>query len=338
MESLTLDTLQNLRVEFQSDEKNIIAQNIVTKTDPQLACVNRSIYEKNYNHVFTHKITDEGKPVSNQKASGRCWLFAALNAMRIPFMKDLNVEEFEFSHGFLFFYDKIERANFFLNKIVEICEKDPNVEPSGRLLSYLLKEPLADGGQWGMGCSIIEKYGVIPKKCFPETFSSESSYRMNNMLTSKLRQFSKNIITMSKKGTAKEDILKEIDGYMKIIYRIIAICLSIPPESFVWEYYDKSKNYKKIGPITPLEFYQKYVKPLWNVSEHICLVSDPRPENPIGKAYTVDYLGNTIGGLPIIYNNQSIDTLLSISAKSIKDGSAVWCGLDVRIQLFIPTL
>ncbi|CAB4062806.1 BLMH [Lepeophtheirus salmonis] len=221
MESLTLDTLQNLR----------------------LACVNRSIYEKNYNHVFTHKITDEGKPVSNQKASGRCWLFAALNAMRIPFMKDLNVEEFEFSHGFLFFYDKIERANFFLNKIVEIYS------------------------------------------------------------------FQKISLLCRKKGTAKEDILKEIDGYMKIIYRIIAICLSIPPE----------------------KFYQKYVKPLWNVSEHICLVSDPRPENPIGKAYTVDYLGNTIGGLPIIYNNQSIDTLLSISAKSIKDGSAVWCGLDMTM-------
>nr|ACO11422.1 Bleomycin hydrolase [Caligus rogercresseyi] len=332
MGPLTLERLHALRSEFLSNEKNILAQNAVTKTDPQLACVSRGVYQLNdSNTVFTHKLTDEGRPVCNQRSSGRCWLFATLNAMRVPFMKEMNLQEFEFSQSYLFFVDKIERSHFFLHQILEICQKTPDSDPSDRLIGYLLKNPLQDGGQWGMVVSLIEKYGVLPKKCFPESFSSESSNSMNSMITSKIRQYCKNLMKMSKEGASREKMLQEIDTYMKTIYRVVAICLSIPPETFVWEYYDKSKAYKKIGPLSPLEFYQKHVKPIWNVEGHICLVSDPRPEHLVGKAYIVEYLGNTLGGSPIIYNNQSIETLLSIAAESLKDGSAVWCGLDMTM-------
>nr|ACO10386.1 Bleomycin hydrolase [Caligus rogercresseyi] len=108
MGPMTVEQLGTFRSEFLKDEKNVLAQNLVSKSDPQLACVSRGVYDLNVsNTVFTHKISDEGKPVSNQKASGRCWLFAALNAMRVPFMKELNLEEFEFSQNYLFFCDKV---------------------------------------------------------------------------------------------------------------------------------------------------------------------------------------------------------------------------------------
>ncbi|QQP55791.1 Bleomycin hydrolase, partial [Caligus rogercresseyi] len=293
------EKLQALRSEFLRDEKNILAQNIVSTSNPQSACMNRGAYELN-SGVFSHKLSDEGKPVCNQRASGRCWLFAALNAMR-----------FEFSQSYLFFCDKIERANFFLHKILEVMEKNPDADPSDRLLGYLLTDPLQDGGQWGMVAGLVEKYGVLPKKCFPESFSSESSYRMNNMLSSKLRQFCRNLVNMSQKGTSKEDMLLEIEVYMEPIYR-----------TFVWEYYDKSKAYKKIGPISPLDFYQSISSPYGIGSEAGAFC---------WQGLRCGAPWNACGGSPIIYNNQSIETLLSISAESIKDGSAVWCGLDMTM-------
>merc|ERR1712020_91326 len=139
----------------------------------------------------------------------------------------------------------------------------------------------------------------MPKKCYPETFSNESSRQMNNMLK------------------------------RKIIYRIVGICLGIPPKTFTWEYYDKSKKSHKIENISPLDFYQKHVQEHFNVSNKICLVTDPRPENPVGKTYTVDGLGNVIGGRLTVYNNQPIETLVDLASKSIQAGEPVWFGCDV---------
>ncbi|QQP51374.1 Bleomycin hydrolase [Caligus rogercresseyi] len=300
MGPLTLERLHALRSEFLSNEKNILAQNAVTKTDPQLACVSRGVYQLNdSNTVFTHKLTDEGRPVCNQRSSGRCWLFATLNAMRVPFMKEMNLQEFEFSQSYLFFVDKIERSHFFLHQILEICQKNPDSDPSDRLIGYLLKNPLQDGGQWGMVVSLIEKYGVLPKKCFPD------------MITSKLRQYCKNLMKMSKEGASRGE--------------------NASRNRHLYEDHLPSRGHLSQHSPRDIQFYQKHVKPIWNVEEHICLVSDPRPEHPVGKAYIVEYLGNTLGGSPIIYNNQSIETLLSIAAESLKDGSAVWCGLDMTM-------
>jgi len=113
------------------------------------------------------------------------------------------------------------------------------------------------------------------------------------------------------------------------IYVIVGVCLGIPPETFTWEYYDKNKKYNSVGPVNGLEFYQKYVKPYFNVDDKVCLVTDPRPSNEIGKGYTVDCLGNVVGGRAVFYNNQPVDVLIDLVAKSIKAGEAVWFGCDV---------
>ena len=134
---------------------------------------------------FAFKV-EEVKPVTNQKSSGRCWLFACLNAMRVAFMKENSLEEFEFSQSYLFFWDKIERSNYFLNTIASLYRRTPKETPDGRLVNHVLKDPINDGGQWDMVVNIIEKHGVIPKQCYPETYSCESSFRMNGILKSKV--------------------------------------------------------------------------------------------------------------------------------------------------------
>lgn len=122
--------------------------------------------------------------MTNQKSSGRCWIFATLNTIRIPFMKAHLLEEFEFSQAYLFYWDKIERCNYFLNNIVETAHRGEAVD--GRLVSFLLNDPTCDGGQWDMICNLINKHGLMPKKCFPESYSCESSARLNAVLKSKV--------------------------------------------------------------------------------------------------------------------------------------------------------
>ncbi|XP_015608755.1 bleomycin hydrolase [Cephus cinctus] len=323
---LSPEVLRELCSKFYADSRNVLAQNVCTKVDPLDACLSRKTLE-NTQHAFTHKVESEGKPITNQKNSGRCWIFATLNVIRIPFMKNHNLDEFEFSQTYLFFWDKIERCNYFLQNIVKTAERGESIE--GRLVSFLLNDPVCDGGQWDMIVNLINRYGLVPKTCFPESFSSESSGRMNGLLKSKLRDYAKVLRDLVAHGASTEKIEAQIVEQMTVIFRIVGICLGIPSETITWDYYDKTKTFNSIGPITPVEFYTKYVKPYYNVDDKVCLVTDPRPSNPYGKAYTVDCLGNVVGGRPTLYNNQPPDLLMKLCAESIKQNEAVWFGCDV---------
>ena len=177
--------------------------------------------------------------------------------------------------------------------------------------------------------NLINKHGLMPKKCFPESFSCEASGRMNAILKSKLRQYAKEIRDLVAGGASDDNVQSTIDKQMKEIYNIVGICLGIPPATFTWEYYDKTKKYNVIEDIKPTEFYEKYVKPYFNVDDKVCLVTDPRPSSEYGKGYTVDCLGNVIGGRPVFYNNQPVELLMDLVVKSIKAGEAVWFGCEV---------
>ncbi|ELK01877.1 Bleomycin hydrolase [Pteropus alecto] len=311
---------------LNSDPQFVLAQNVGTTHDLLDMCLKRATVQ-GVQHVFQHVVSQEGKPVTNQKSSGRCWIFSCLNVMRLPFMKKLNIEEFEFSQSYLFFWDKVERCYFFLNAFVDTAQKK---EPEdGRLVQYLLTNPANDGGQWDMLVNIIEKYGLIPKKCFPESHTTEATRRMNDILNHKMREFCIRLRNLVHSGATKGEISATQDAMMEEILRVVCICIGNPPETFTWEYRDKDKNYQKIGPITPLEFYREHVKPLFNVEDKICLVNDPRPQHKYNRLYTVDYLSNMVGGRKTLYNNQPIDFLKKMVAASIKDGEAVWFGCDV---------
>ncbi|KRF94065.1 bleomycin hydrolase isoform X1 [Drosophila mojavensis] len=324
--AITPDLLSKWRENFYSEPKNLLAQNVCSRVDPFDVCLSRKTLETT-NHVFNYKVETEGKPVTNQRSSGRCWLFAALNCIRLPFMKNYNLDEFEFSQAFLFYWDKIERCNYFLNNIVKTAKRGEKVD--GRLVSFLLLDPTSDGGQWHMLVNLITKHGLMPKKCFPESFSCESSIRMNAILKSKLREYARHLRVLLEKQPSDEEITCKIQEQMSEIYKVVGICLGIPSETFTWEYYDKSKNYQSIGPISSLEFYERYVKPHFNVEDKVCLVTDPRPTSSYDQVYTVDCLGNVVGGRPVLYNNQNVDLLLAMVTKSLKAGEAVWFGCEV---------
>ena len=328
--ALTSEVISQLRSKFYEDSRNTLAQNVCTRINPLEACISRKVLEKSQ-HVFTHKIETEGKPMTNQKSSGRCWIFSILNVIRTVFMKQHNLDEFEFSQAYLFFWDKVERCNYFLHNIVKTARRSEPVE--GRLVSFLLHDPVCDGGQWDMIVNLINRHGLVPKACFPESHCCEFSSRMNGILKSKLREYSKVLRDMVSKEASDEELEAQIVEQMVVIYRIIGICLGVPSETITWEYYDESKAYKCIGPITPLQFYEEHVKPYYNVNDKVCLITDPRPSNSYGKLYTIDCLGNVVGGRPTLYNNQPPELLMKLCAESIKINEPVWFGCDVNKRL-----
>lgn len=180
-----------------------------------------------------------------------------------------------------------------------------------------------------MVVNLINKHGLMPKKCFPETYCSEASLRMNAILKSKLREYAKILRDLVAAGSAEDEVKAKLNEQMGEIYRIVGICLGIPDETFTWEYYDKSKGYHCIKSIRPIDFYEKYVKPYFDVNDKVCIVTDPRPSNKYGQAYTVEYLGNVVGGRPVLYNNQNVELLMELVTTSLKNGEPVWFGCEV---------
>lgn len=180
-----------------------------------------------------------------------------------------------------------------------------------------------------MAVNLVTKHGLMPKKCFPETFSCESSSRLNNILKSKLREYARTLRLAIDKGDDDGQVETKISEMMTEIYRIVGICLGIPPAKFTWEYVDKSKQFHTVGPITPVEFYQTFVKPVWSIEDKVCLVSDPRETNPFGRTYSVDCLGNMVGGRQVVYNNQPVEVLMDLARDSILANESVWFGCEV---------
>jgi len=315
---------ENLK-DFQNDPKSLLGNRACFKHDLLEMCTTREV--ATVQHVFSNRVELEGKPITNQRSTGRCWIFAALNTIRPLLCKKLNIEEFEFSQAYLFFWDKIERCNFFLNQIVVSLKKGEKID--GRLMSFLLEKPIEDGGQWDMLVNLINKYGLIPKKCYPESYSSENSSRLNSILKTKLREHTHEIQEKISAGISDGELTEMISGFMKQIYKVVAITLGPPPSTFTWQFYDKSKSSQTIGPLSPLEFYINHVKPVYNVDEKVCLVNDPRENSPYGRPFTVDCLGNIVDGRPVRYNNQPIEVLIKAAADSIKAGEMVWFGCDV---------
>ena len=248
---LSKEDIKEFRSNFESNDKNHFAQNVVHEHGPSKACLNPKAKWAISDNVFSHTIdTNQYDTGTNQGSSGRCWIFACLNAMRMPLKKDKNLTEFEFSQNYLFFWHKIESSNNFLHTIYKIYKDSPHEKPEGLLISGLLNSPCIDGGNWNNFSNLVAKYGVMPKECFPDNDSCKDSDAMNAILESKLQQFAFELSKVVEVMTEKE-IETRIKSYMNTIYRILGICLGIPPDTITWRFNDILGDQQKIGPITP---------------------------------------------------------------------------------------
>jgi bleomycin hydrolase len=311
--------LELLRKDFAANPVYRLTQNAVTRVTLDDVAINREIVNTIDHSLSTH--LDDWK-VTNQERSGRCWLFAGLNLLRVGVMRKTGLKEFEFSQNHAMFWDKMERANYFLEAIIETADRDLD----DRTVAFLLESVAGDGGQWNMFAAIVAKHGLVPKAVMPETQSSSNTARMNSVLRYQLRQGAKSVREAAATGGADAARAEKAE-VIRTIHRILCIHLGTPPERFDWQWTDKDKQFHRDGVLTPQEFAAKYVDlPL---DDYVCLVHDPRPSSPVGRTFTVEYLGNVIGGPPVIYLNVDMKLIKDIAAQTIQGGEPVWFGCDV---------
>ena len=312
--------LKKFYKEFTKEEKNLIYTDTCTKNGIQESCINTEL-DKTLTHNFSIDI-DSGK-VTNQKQSGRCWMFAATNVFRIEVMKNLNLKDFELSQSYPLFYDKLEKSNFFLENILSTLDEST----SSRLISFLLTAPVNDGGQWDMFVSLTKKYGVVPKQVMPETANSSNTRAFDRYLTLKLREYACELRTEHQKGATIAELRKLKEQMLSTIYRMLVISLGKPPVTFTFETRDKDNKFIRIENITPQEFYEKYVK--LNLDDFISVINAPTKDKPFHHSFTVKYLGNVVGGRQVKYLNLPIEDLKRLAIAQLTDGQTVWFGSDV---------
>lgn len=318
--SITAEDLRGYAADFNADPKNRLALNAVTKTSVAQVALNRDAVVRT-NHVYSHQL--KAGEATSQERSGRCWLFAALNPMRQAVTEKLNVDKFELSQNYPMFWDKLEKANYFLESILNTLDEPVN----GRLVSYLLWDPIQDGGQWDMFVNLIDKYGIVPKQCMPETDSSSNTGPMCGMITTKLREYA----SILRSGGDMADLRRKKEEMVAEVYRMLAIHLGEPPTEFDWQWRDKDDKFTRDGVITPREFYAKYVG--WDLNEKVCLIHCPQRDKRYNTMYTIEYLGNVVGGQIIRYLNVEMPVFKKAAADMIQDGKSVWFGCDVGKHL-----
>ena len=320
--AVTPDLLASFRKDFQSKPAYTLAQNAVTQVTVDDVALNRGVITST-DHTFSHVLDDW--TCTNQKKSGRCWCFAGLNLFRAGAMKKMNLKDFEFSQNYTLFWDKFERANYFLESIIETAMQGRDVDD--RTVAFLLDKPLEDGGQWNMFVNIVKKHGLVPKSAMPESQSSSDTQRMNSLVIHKLRESAKTLRDLRSKGAPIEALRAAKNEALKAVYRILCIHLGTPPTSFDWQWNDKDKNFHRDGGMTPHQFAEKYVE--LKLDEYVCLVHDPRPNSPVNRTFTVEYLGNVVGGQRVSYLNIDIQLMKKIAMETIMGGEPVWFGCDV---------
>ena len=319
--AISQEQLQNFQADLDKHEGHEVNERAVTKNGIlSVSADYRS--EVAMDRVFSIDI-DTGK-VADQKRSGRCWMFAALNTMRHSMREKLHMkDDFELSQNYTFFWDKLEKSNYFLENVLQTAE----LPTSDRKVAWLMQTPQQDGGQWDMLVALVQKYGVVPQTVMPETFNSSNSTEINKQLNLKLRKDAVELRELVAAKKSDADIQKAKEKMLNEIYRMLAYTFGEPPASFDFEYRDTDNNYHRIENITPQEFFKKYVG--WNLDDYVSIINAPTADKPFNHMYTVEMLGNVLGGRQVRHLNLDMQTFRKVAIEQLKHGESVWFGSDV---------
>lgn len=307
------------------DKHNNIIRRAVTKNGIHSASFDQEIANIN-TPIFSIDL-DTGK-VANQKQSGRCWMFAALNTMRHDIKDRFHIsDEFQLSQSYTLFWDKFEKANYFYENVLKTA-----TEPlDSRRVAFLLTTPQQDGGQWDMIASIIEKYGLVPQSIYPESKASSATAELNNTLNTLLRHDATVLRGLVAQQASKDKISNARNEMLANVYRLLSLTLGEPPVQFDFEYRDELHNFHVERQLTPQDYYQKFVS--WDLDEYISVINAPTADKPFDATYNVDMLGNVVGGRDVKHLNVDINKMKAFAISQLKDGQSVWFGVDMGPQV-----
>ena len=320
MHSLEQDFTDKLYAAYEANPKFAAMENAISHNGLLTSLEKRSAAVEN-TPVFSLDLTKD--KVSDQKASGRCWMFAALNTFRHKMIANFQLEDFELSQAHTFFWDKYEKSNWFLEQVLATADQ----ELASRKVKFLLDTPQQDGGQWDMVVSLFEKYGVVPKSVYPESISSSDSRELNQILNKLLRQDAQILRELRAEGAESAELQTKKEELLQEVFNFLAMNLGLPPRQFDFSYRDKDNHFHSESGLTPLTFYQKYVD--LKLDDYVSIINAPTADKPYGRSYTVEMLGNVVGSKPVRYLNVEMDRLKELAIAQMKAGETVWFGSDV---------
>ena len=320
MKSLEQDFTDKLYAAYEANPKFAAMENAISHNGLLASLEKRSAAVEN-TPIFSLDLTKD--KVSDQKASGRCWMFAALNTFRHKMIAGFQLEDFELSQAHTFFWDKYEKSNWFLEQVIATADQ----ELTSRKVKFLLDTPQQDGGQWDMVVSLFEKYGVVPKSVYPESISSSNSRELNQILNKLLRQDAQILRELREKGAESSELQAKKEELLQEVFNFLAMNLGLPPRQFDFSYRDKDNHFHSESGLTPLTFYQKYVD--LKLDDYVSIINAPTADKPYGRSYTVEMLGNVVGSKPVRYLNVEMNRLKELAIAQMKAGETVWFGSDV---------
>ena len=319
---ITNKWLEKDREKYLLDPKNAVIRHALSEN--VLDFVVQS-HDKIEDTPFVFSIDIDTLPVTNQKRSGRCWIFSACNVLREIIAKKARIKgQFEISQNFIAYYDKLEKFNYFAQSLIDLVEQ--GAKHDDRKVAFLLSG-VGDGGQWQMFVNLVKKYGIVPKNVFPETYQSSSTANSNQLCNSALREFAAKIFKSWEANQDHDKLMKLKEDFFDKIYAIITSSFGVPPQSFDFEYIDKDGNYQIETGLTPLSFFDKYIGE--EIDDFVSVINAPTKDKEFGKTYSIEYVGNVYGGKPVTHLNLSFDRMEKAIIAQLKDKEIVWFGSDV---------
>ncbi len=323
-QTIGTEELSRLQESFVLDAPTRAIQNVLTSDKNIKSCaLNRELQGK-IDHYFKYRVNVKG--ITDQKQSGRCWMFTSMNVLRPGIMEKYNVGEFDFSHNYLYFYDMLEKSNLFLENVIRTAKTDQG----DREVMTLFASPVNDGGVWNLYYNLATKYGVVPAEVMPETEHSDNTSQMVSILNESLRRTGMEIRHMAAEG-AKTAALRErkMEG-LEDAYRILALCLGEPPTTFTWRYKDLDGNIRELKDYTPMQFYAEITPEGYTPDNYIMIMNDPT--RPYYKLYEIQNYRNSYEGLNWVYLNLPNEDIKKAALASIKNNEAMYASCDVGKQ------
>ena len=302
---ITQDMLNQIKSSYKHTPADKAIYNAMAETSIAVLAKNHENLA-NFDTNFTNKVVSHG--ITDQQQSGRCWLFTGLNVLRAQMMAKYGLDEMEFSQNYCFFYDQLEKANLFLQGIIDTREKPMD----DKMVEWLFRNPISDGGQFTGISDVIGKYGVVPSSVMPETYSSENTSQIARLVGLKLREFGLQLRDEAAKGVKVSALEAKKTEMLSTVYRML--------ERFTWTMNGETKEY------TPQSFYQEYLgNDLTN--NYVMLMNDPSRE--YYKCYEIDFDRHVYDGKNWTYVNLPVEDIKAMAIESIKDSTMMYFSCDV---------
>ena len=317
---ITTEMMQQMKQSYGGNASDKALRNIMVTNSPAKLALN---YENStaFDSHFSNRV--ESKAITDQKSSGRCWMFTGMNVLRNKAIREHNLPaDFQFSQAYTFFYDQLEKANLFLQAMIDTYQK-----PLDDLeVDWLFKNPIGDGGQFTGVANLIAKYGLVPREAMPETYNTDNTSSISNLLSLKLREDGLELRTLAaKKGVTAAQLQQRKTEMLGTIYRMLALTMGEPPAQFTWQQKDAKGEIVSTDTYTPMSFYEKFAKT--DFSKYYMIMNDPTRE--YYKVYEIQYDRHVYDGQNWRYLNLPMDEIAPMCIASIKDSTMMYFSCDV---------